>query len=230
MGIRGSWVAALLWAGLLLVACGGGGIPGPSDLLSGTASVGPPVAFAAVSLRCADGRSLATSTNDSGIWQLVVADQALPCALQLKGGSVNGIANTTVYHSIALSIGVSNITPLSDLVLAQLLGASPQAWFDKPDFALVNALSMQTALGTVSSALCLTAALRQANPLTVPFSSDADNFLDRALTAMSAALANPAVNKRYADLLDSAIAANLATVFATFGPAFSAEYLRLYPN
>lgn len=228
------WAGARKFTGVLLVsalfsACGGGDLH-TSNLLSGTAAEGAPLANATVRLRCADGSAFQTGSNVAGLWQIVVTGQPLPCAVQASGGSVNGLPNTTAYHAVAQSFGVTNITPLTDLVVARALAASPQTWFDKPDFALVSKDALQTALGTVRGALGLATALRQADPLTEPFVVDGNDYLFRVLYAMQSTLLHPAVNKRYAQLLDAAIAGNLATEFTTFPATFSAETLRLFPN
>jgi hypothetical protein len=234
-------MAAALGAGLriftgvlltsaLLSACGGGGDLHSSNLLSGTAAVGAPLVDAEVHLRCADGSVFQTSTNASGLWQLIVSGQPLPCALQAKNGSLDGLPNATAYHSVALSYGVNNITPLTDLILARTLAASPQAWFDKPDFAGVTPSALQSALASVRSALGLSAALRQANPLTEPFIVDGNDYLFRVLDALQSTLVHPAVSTSYPQLLDAVIAGNLETAFPAFAATFAAEMLRLYPD
>ncbi len=214
----------VLLASTLLCACGGGDLHS-SNLLSGTAATGAPLVGATVRLRCVGGSMFQTSTNVSGLWQITVTGQPLPCAVQASEGSVNDLPNTTIYHSVALSFGVTNITPLTDLVLARMLGAAPQAWFDRPDFAQVSNATVQSALDAVSAGLGLTKALRQANPLTAPFVADSNDYLDVVLSAMASTLAKPAVNKRYSDLLDAAIAADFSAV-ASFAPTFATEYVR----
>jgi hypothetical protein len=219
----------VLLTSALLSACGGGDLHS-SNLLSGTAATNGALVDAAVRLRCADGSVFQTRTNASGMWQVIVTGQPLPCAVQAKDGSVNSVPNAMAYHAVALSFGVTNITPLTDLVMARTLAASPQAWFDVPDFANVNKDSIQTALASVRSALGLTAALRQTNPLTEPFVVDGNDYLFRVLDALQSTLVQPAVNTSYAPLRDGAVAGNLATTFPNFAPTFATELLRLYPD
>jgi hypothetical protein len=217
------FTAALLSA-LLLAGCGGGSNR-RSELMSGTVAVGEPLAGATVRMRCADGSEYTTTSTGVGTWQIVVTTHLLPCALQASGGSAHGLPNATSYHSVALAFGVTNITPLTDLVTARLLGADPQTWFARPDFARVNARNVQTALLNVSTGLGLSATLGQLNPLTEPFGADAFAYvLDRVLDAMRSALLDARVNKAYAELRDAAITGDLDARFAAFGAAFDTAY------
>jgi hypothetical protein len=225
-GLR--FFAVALLSALLLSACGGGSTS-PSELLSGTVANGAPLDGAAVLLHCADGSVFQSTTNHFGTWQVVVSTHPLPCALQASGGSINGLANSTAYHSVALSFGVNNITPLTDLVVARMLGADPQAWFDNPAFSAVNASAIQTALDMVNGALGLATALRQVNPLTVPFFADVGDYPDAVLAAMQATLVNPAVNRPYVDLLAAASAGDFSG-FANFAATFATELANLYSH
>ncbi len=127
----------------MLGACGGGGGGGGSNgsgttgiapdvkTLSGTAAIGAPIVGGTVAVRCTAGHPIAsTVTNSIGTWNVDVAYQTLPCAVALTGGTANGVANTTQYHSIATARGVVNITPLTDLLVANVIqSATPPIWF-----------------------------------------------------------------------------------------------------
>jgi hypothetical protein len=227
-GLRRFTTTAL--ASAVLGACGGGNQP-VSELLSGTAANGAPLVGATVQLRCADGRELNTSTNESGMWQVVLIAQALPCALQASGGSLNDLPNDTTYHTVILSYGVNNVTPLTNLVVARMLGSNPQTWFAQPDFSRVNLVRLQTALANVLTGLGLRATLGQSNPFTEPFAAISYLYLlDRVLVAMDATLSDPLVNKSYAQLLDAAVTGNLETAFAAYGAAFARAYASLPSN
>ncbi|NVO06974.1 MAG: hypothetical protein HXX19_14085 [Rhodoferax sp.] len=210
-------------AACLLTGCGGGGSH-LWQLISGTAAAGLPLAQATVQVRCADGSVFHATANDFGIWQAVVDSPRLPCALQVSGGSFNGLPNTAVYHSVATSYGTHNITPLTNLVLARLLGTAPDLWFATPDFTAVQAPALQTATTAVTQALGLEAALRQANPLTDAFFASPLDYLDAVLEVMASTLADPAVNKSYAELLVAAAHADFSG-FASFAPTFAAKFV-----
>lgn len=117
---------------LLLGACSDG-TSGPaapaSSTLSGTAAVGAPIVGAAITLNCAAGNTLTAMTNTAGGWSVTPSGQTLPCAIQATGGTINSVANSTPYHSIAISLGVVNITPLTDMLVANMSRATPTNWF-----------------------------------------------------------------------------------------------------
>lgn len=113
-----------------LMACGGGGgdggePPAPASLtLAGTAATGAAVAAAAVEARCANGTGTAT-TAANGSYTISIPGGQLPCALRVAGNSVT-------LHSVASGSGLTataQITPLTELVLAQATGREPAAWF-----------------------------------------------------------------------------------------------------
>ena len=122
---------------LTLAACGGGGTapladnaptpPGPSVLkVSGTAAVGAPMANAAVQVACAAGTASLTA-DANGVYTVTIADGTLPCVLTAT--SANGQVEL---HSVAPGTGradtTANVTPLSELLVAQLSGGDPKAF------------------------------------------------------------------------------------------------------
>jgi hypothetical protein len=216
-----SWLLLVLGAELLL-ACGGGAMTN-DQLLSGTAvAQAAPLVKSAVHIRCADGSVFNSVTNDSGIWQVVMTTQPLPCALQVSGGTWNGVANVTSYHAIAIHFGANNITPLSNLVVARLTGLDPQTWFANPDWAGVNASTLNAALATVSNALGMAAAIRTFDPLTV---EDVLVHLVTVLSAIRATQDDPAVPKTDAQLLEAARSGDFSgfTAFAAIYPVVYAS-------
>ncbi|NVO06470.1 MAG: hypothetical protein HXX19_11320, partial [Rhodoferax sp.] len=94
--------SALLAATTLLAACGGGSSTPAATTLSGTAAVGVPIVNGAITVSCASGSTLTTTTTSTGTWTVTINGQTLPCATQVTGGTVGGVANTTPYHSIAV--------------------------------------------------------------------------------------------------------------------------------
>ena len=101
-----------------------------STTLSGTAAVGSPIVGGGLNVVCSAGAPLMTSTSANGSWTVDTTSQTFPCAVQVKGGTVAGATNLITYHSIALNPGIANVTPLTDLLLANLAGtATPSAWY-----------------------------------------------------------------------------------------------------
>ncbi|MDT8992864.1 hypothetical protein RQP54_18465 [Curvibacter sp. APW13] len=192
-------VTAMVTASIL-VACGGGGGGGGASTtptvttLSGTVAVGYPIVGASVTVRCAAGTPPAATTTDSnGAWSIDVANQTLPCAAAASGGTANGVANTTQYHSIATSRGVMNITPMTDLLVANVIqSATPSTWF-------ANLVGTPTALNAISQAdidaslqrfrdaLPLITTLSSVHPVTSSFSPTAGDSMDDMLEAIAQA-------------------------------------------
>lgn len=196
---------------LFITACGGGsggGTTTPTTTsLSGTAAVGFAVANATVNIKCASSISIASSTtNASGAIQMSLSGQTLPCAIQVSGGTINGSANTTNYHSIATSAGNVNATPLTDLLIANLAGtATPSAWFASlttTQLAAITAGQVTTATTNVKTALGLSTQLAGIDPITTVFTPTNDNVMDNTLEALQAAITNNGTS--YASLLSGA--------------------------
>ena len=132
---------------LLVAACGGGGdgagagggagggaASPPSLTLSGTAATGLALADSAVEVKCAKGAGTAT-TDGNGAYTLTLADAALPCIVKVSG-TAGGIAVTLHSVSEAGTAGtdgntnaVANITPLTEIIVAQLTAALPADLF-----------------------------------------------------------------------------------------------------
>lgn len=132
---------------LLIAGCGGGGDGGSAGTggggetvdnsavlkLSGTAATGLALADSAVEVKCAKGAGTAT-TDAKGAYTLSIADAALPCIIKVSG-TAGGVAVTL--HSVAESgttgtdgtSAVANITPLTEIVVAQLTAALPADLF-----------------------------------------------------------------------------------------------------
>lgn len=188
------------------LGCGGSGsststdITPTSDTLSGVAAVGSPIANGIINVSCAAGSVISSTTDSAGAWTVNLQGQTLPCAVQVSGGTINGIASTTSYHSIAITTGTVNVTPLTDLIVANLAGtATPSNWFagvtttpsqltaftqTQVDASLVhlrNAFSGLTPLSTI-------------NPITTAFTAVAGNVSDDMLTALKTTMTNIGVS------------------------------------
>ena len=144
---RGLTLLAGLGLSLLLAACGS-----TDDTLSGTAATGAPIVGGAVDVKCKSGPALSATTSETGGWSVTLASQTLPCKVRVKGGQVNGAPNATDYHSVAAAGGTVNITPLTDLAVAQLAKEDPSTWFDKTeaaDFAAIDAKEVAANISTL---------------------------------------------------------------------------------
>lgn len=184
--LRGLLVTA---AAAALVACGGDGDSASAgSTLSGVAAVGSPIVGGAVNVTCAGGTALDTTTSSTGTWQVALSGQTLPCAVQVQGGSVDGVASTLTLHSVAFDTGNVNITPLTELVFARAVAGNPQAWFASPAFAALTSANVDAAITQILDTLGLTTALAGLNPLASEFQPQAGNAMDDALTALAGAL------------------------------------------
>ena len=124
---------ALLTA--FLAACGGGGgggsptsagtstIPVSTTLtVTGTAATGLAISGAIVNGKCKAGTGTATTQTD-GSYNLVVTNGQLPCVLQ-----VTNPADNTKLHTVVTGTGstaTANITPLTEMATARVLGSEP---------------------------------------------------------------------------------------------------------
>jgi hypothetical protein len=217
-------VAPALLSAAFLTACGGSDTAVAPSTLSGTAAVGLPIVGGTVDIKCVGGSALTTTTSATGTWQVTISGQTLPCAVQVSGGQVSGAAQTQPFHSISVSLGTVNVTPLTDLVVANLTGANPGTWFTGASFTAVNSQTIATALSTVSTALGLSSQLGTINPLTAAFQAQNGDTMDDILEAFRAAIT--AVASDYAALLAAASTGNFSA-FTGFGPAFAVAYVDL---
>ncbi len=234
LNILSRYITALLTA-FIITACGGGGgtttAPPPATTsLSGTAAVGFAIANATVNIKCASSTSIASfTTNPSGAIQETLSGQTLPCAIQVSDGTINGSANTTNYHSIATSAGNVNVTPLTDLLIANLAGtATPSSWFASlttTQLAAISSGQVSTATTNVKTALGLTTQLAGIDPITTVFTPTNDNVMDNTLEALQTAMTNHGTT--YANLLTGAGASAHAgfTPPAGFNAALTSAYV-----
>ena len=152
---------AVVLSSCVLVACGGGGsssTPGaqdtPADLtVSGTAATGKAIAGAPISAKCQVGIGTATTIAD-GTYSLVVAGGKLPCLLQITDP-----ADGSKLHTVATGSGSAasaNITPLTEMLTARVLGNEPSVFFAAFDASVATSKvttttvkAAQTDVGTV---------------------------------------------------------------------------------
>jgi hypothetical protein len=218
--------------GALITGCGGGGGGGgntpATSALSGVAAVGYPIVNATINIVCAAGNSLSTTTNSTGAWQVTLAGQTLPCAVQVSGGTINGVANSTPYHSIATAPGTVNVTPLTDLMVANLAGTTnPSAWFaglntTPAPLTTITQANIDATLTKLSAALSGLTPLSTINPITTAFTPAAGNTSDNMLTAMKTAMSITGIS--YTSLLNNASTPAFTAPAASFNTALTTAY------
>lgn len=196
-----SWVLA---SSALLAACGGGGSstpvvtpPAASLTLSGTAASGLALAGASISAKCQTGSGNATTLAD-GSYQLVISGGVLPCVLE-----VSNPADSSKLHSVATGSGLTatvNITPLTEMLTARVLGSEPVTFFAAFDAtaaarsittATVQAAQADVALvlvGTVDTSIIssfVSAALKPATAANTAGGDAQDKLLDTLKTKLN---------------------------------------------
>jgi hypothetical protein len=131
----------------LLVACGGGGstssdngsiTTGTVTLTGVVASYGAVMPSTSVAIKCAAGSGTATTDATTGAYTVALRDAALPCVLKANGSSL-------VMHSVAPGSGTDktvtvNISPLTELLVAQLTGADPASFMETVTTAQLTGL------------------------------------------------------------------------------------------
>jgi len=184
------WLYASVFS-TVLAACGSDNTASvATNTLGGVAAVGAPIVGGVIKVVCAGGGPLTATTDSAGAWQVTTSGQTLPCAVELSGGTVNGISNPLKYHSATLSFGTLNVTPLTDLVVANLVGAVPSTWFSgigSTSWAAVTSAALDSARSSVFTALGIVATLNGGDPLTATFSATNGNLYDDILRALAAA-------------------------------------------
>ncbi|MDD5029294.1 MAG: fibronectin type III domain-containing protein, partial [Rhodoferax sp.] len=194
--------------GFALTGCGGSS-PEATTGITGIAAVGAPIVNGTVNIQCAAGNAIAsTTTSNDGVFQFNLTGQTLPCAVQVSGGMVNSVTNATPYHSIAVTVGTVNVTPMTDLLLANLAAtATPSTWFtalgtSKTPLTTINQTAVDASIAKIRSTLAALAPLVTLNPVTSAFTAAAGNSMDDTLAAFKAAMTKASVS--YSTLLSAA--------------------------
>ncbi|HEX3140150.1 MAG TPA: hypothetical protein VHQ87_08855 [Rhizobacter sp.] len=150
-------LAAALTAAGILAACGGGGDTAapaapnqPSNpasiTLTGVVAKGAALAGASVEAKCAAGVGTATTTT-TGSYSITITSGALPCVLEAVALPADG---GMVLHSVATTgAPTANITPLTELLVAQLTGQDPALYMDN---VVVSTLATAVTTTTVNTA------------------------------------------------------------------------------
>ncbi len=209
-----------LWAGAGLLAMGLAGCGGGSDgtaagpaagaapsapvvtTLSGTAATGAPIQGGAVQVLCRGASApLLATTSSTGTWEVDTTGQTLPCAVRVQGGNLPA---GQAYHSVALRFGNTNVTPLTDLMVAHLAGQSPAVWWGNSgpvDWSVATANALEQSLQSLRKALGLDA-LHGIDPVADVFKAQRQDAMDDVLEALRLALER--LGMSYQTLLASA--------------------------
>ncbi|MGK5038369.1 PKD domain-containing protein [Janthinobacterium sp. LB3P118] len=141
---------AIVLGSCMLVACGGGGSGSspapvaPADLtVNGTAATGKAIAGAMITAKCQTGTGNATTQAD-GSYSLAAAGGKLPCLLQITDP-----VDSSKLHTLVLGSGsaaTANITPLTEMLTARVLGNEPAVFFAAFDAAIANSKITPTAV------------------------------------------------------------------------------------
>ncbi|MBE3027552.1 hypothetical protein IMS62_23080 [Janthinobacterium sp. GW458P] len=134
-------ILATVLSSCMLVACGGGGGSSPAPVtptsltVNGTAATGKAIAGATITGKCQTGTGNATTLAD-GSYSLAVAGGKLPCLLQITDP-----ADGSKLHTLVLGSGsaaTANITPLTEMLTARVLGSEPTVFFAAFDATIAN--------------------------------------------------------------------------------------------
>lgn len=148
-------------AAATLAACGGGGSSTGGGATSvnttGTAAIGSPIVGGTVALKCASGTTTSTTTGSDGSWTVSLKASDYPCVAEVSGGQANSVALTSALHSVLAAPGVSNITPLTDIMVGVLGKQAPSTWFanvSKGDLtSSITTANLNSALDKLKTAL-----------------------------------------------------------------------------
>jgi hypothetical protein len=229
-------LSCLVPVALALAACGGGSdsadpaTPSTPLALTGTAATGAAIANKLVEAKCKGAAASANSQND-GTYSIALPGGQLPCVLRVTA------ADGTVLHSVATGSGSAakaNITPVSELVLANLSATAPASFFGSFDATAAAALTQVKAdaavtavVGTLKTAgVDLTAAGHVlTGSLVAASGSTAGNALDQGLDALKSKLATASPDTDFKTAL-----AALADALAKASPDAPATALRNDPS
>lgn len=193
---------------------GSGASTGVTGTLSGTAATGAPVVGGRVDVACAGGTDLNTTTSNSGTWQVSLSGHTLPCKVRVSGGNLPA---SQALHSVAVDLGNVNITPVTDLVVANLGGKTPASWWaaaTPAELGKINADQVSAAVERIRSGLNLST-LAGLNPVTATFTATPSDPLDKALEAIKAVFTD------YGTLLTQAQGTNFAAFVQNYATALN---------
>ena len=137
-------------AASLLSACGGGSdsTPAATATVSGTAATGAAIAGGTVSMNCVSGASATTTTAADGSFSLSVSGITFPCVARVTATTGDKL------HSYVAAAGTANITPVTELLVANLTGGTALDAFDNATKAkALTAAQLTAAIAAVKAYL-----------------------------------------------------------------------------
>lgn len=227
----------LVCSGLLLSACGGDGGTSGNGItsISGTAASGAALTSGTVDLSCKDGLTkTGIAISATGTWATTVPTVNLPCAVKASDG-------TDTYYSFTVGNGssiVTNVTPLTTLTLAQILGSVPATLFSTltaTDLAKLNSAAITAAIAALNTALASYALPANFNPVTTPLTAATagqtgngyDRLLDQFKEARGATTLDSLVSDAATGTLPTLPTPSYtpgASTFAEFFTTFAGDY------
>ena len=140
-------LALSLIAAAALTACGGGGgsdSPLTPQPISGTAAAGAPV-IGTVTVKDSAGVTKTTAIATDGSYSVDVAGMTGPFVF-LASGTVGGRTIEMVSAATAADVNKTvNITPFTDLIVANLAGQAASSYYASPSFAKLTAVDLDAA-------------------------------------------------------------------------------------
>ena len=214
--------AGMLVTAAILAACGGGGVNAPAAAsVNGVAATGAAIAAGTVTLKCVSGTSTAAVTGTDGSFTVDIGSVTLPCVGRVDYKDSNGVAQKL--HTFIGAAGTANITPVTDLLVANLTAGTPADAFDKFDAA--KAKTYTTALVKAAAAAVKT---YLKNTLGVDTTNLPDDPVGTKLIAKSGGVAGDAFDKVLDDIQAKLKAGNkklsdIAADVAKTGPSTSSS-------
>jgi hypothetical protein len=214
-----NWALAPVLVATLLTACGGGGggVAGssvPSLSISGVAATGAAISGGIVDATCQAGTGTAT-TNTDGSYVLSVTDGQQPCILR----ATDPITKLELHSLVETGATTANITPITDLVVANTLGADPATAYSNFTVSMQQQVTSSNISAAVTKIQAATAALGASadmsgidpmkGTLQAATANAAGDATDKKIDALMAALA--AADKKIADLSAVIKASNSTT-------------------
>ena len=187
----GLWATGLVLAATLAACGGGSGTAAVS--VNGTAATGASIAAGTVTLKCVSGTSSVATTGTDGSVTMDISGVTLPCVGRVDYKDSSGVAQKL--HTFIGAAGTANITPVTDLLVANLTGGTPADAFDKFDAA--KAKTYTTALVKAAAAAVKT---YLKNTLGVDTTNLPDDPVGTKLTAKSGSVAGDAFDKVLDDI------------------------------
>lgn len=237
--VKAATAGLVLGSSLFLAACGSSDSDNSSNgntNISGVAATGAAMTSGTVDLSCKDGlKKSGIAISATGTWSTTVPTTNLPCAVKASDGS-----NT--YYSFTVGNGssiVTNVTPLTTLALAQILGATPASLFatlNATDLAKLNTSAINAAISALNAALASYALPANFNPVTTPLTAatttQGGNAYDGLLDQFKAALGATTLDSLISDAATGTMptlptpsytpaAANLSAFFTTFAGTYT---------